>query len=98
MTPQDRISDQMKLLRQRFRVRCAERGAALSQACDEGDLEALRGLAHDITGSAGLFGFPALSQEAQRLSEACRLGSDEATFRLARELSASLLAVAAEGD
>ena len=98
MTPQDRISEQMLVLRERFRLRCAERAAALSRACDETDLDAVRGLAHDITGSAGMFGFPALSEQAQRLSDACRLGRDEETFRAARMLSASLLALAAEGE
>lgn len=98
VTPDDQIKQQMEMLRQRFRVRCAERGAALSRACDEAHLEAVRGLAHDITGSAGLFGFPDLSHEAQRLSEACRTGGDETTIRLARTLSASLLALSAETE
>ena len=94
----DDISKMMTVLRQRFTVRCAERAAALSRACDASDLETVRSLAHDITGSAGMFGFPALSDEAQRLSGACRLGRDEETLRAARMLSASLLALAAEGE
>jgi HPt (histidine-containing phosphotransfer) domain-containing protein len=93
----DRIAEQMNELRQRFRVRCSERGAALADACEKADMEAIRSLAHDITGSAGLFGFPDLSQEARRLSDACRLCSDDEAVEAGRALSASLLA-AARGD
>ena len=98
MAVEDRIAEQMRVLGQRFRVRCSERSVALSQACDERDLASVRSLAHDITGGAGLFGFPALSQEAQQLSEACRNGCEEETFRMARALSASMLALAAKED
>lgn len=98
MTVEDRIAEQMRALGQRFRLRCSERGSALSRACDERDLASVRSLAHDVTGSAGLFGFPALSQEAQRLSEACRDGCENETLEMARALSASLLALAAKED
>jgi HPt (histidine-containing phosphotransfer) domain-containing protein len=98
MEARDRIADQMEVLKQRFRVRCAERSRALDQACRHQDLPMIRSLAHDITGSAGLFGFPALSEEAQRLSDACRELSQDEAFAAARALCASLSAVAAEGD
>jgi HPt (histidine-containing phosphotransfer) domain-containing protein len=87
----------MEILRTRFRARCGDRSASLLSACELRDLTAIQGLAHDITGSAGLFGFPSLSEEARNLSDSCRLGSAaEGTLSAARALSASLLRVAEE--
>jgi HPt (histidine-containing phosphotransfer) domain-containing protein len=94
----ERIAEQMALLRARFRERCLDRSRSLSRACDEADLLTIASLAHDITGSAGLFGFPALSSEAKALSNCCRSEDEQEAIAAGRALSASLLRVAAEGD
>jgi HPt (histidine-containing phosphotransfer) domain-containing protein len=98
MEAQDRIAEQMNVLRKRFRSRCAERSEALLRACEKKDLPLLGSLAHDITGSAGLFGFPALSEKAQHVSELCREPNDEEAFAAGQALAVSLKAVASEGD
>jgi HPt (histidine-containing phosphotransfer) domain-containing protein len=98
MTEPDLIAEQMMALRKRFRERCEERGRDLLAACARRDRERVRGLAHDITGSAGLFGYPRLSEEAGSLSDKCRSGADEDAFEAARALGASLFAVAAGDD
>jgi HPt (histidine-containing phosphotransfer) domain-containing protein len=98
MTEPHQIAEQMRALRRRFRERCQERGRDLLIACEERDRGEVENLAHDITGSAGLFGYPALSEAAGELSAKCKAGADDAAFETARVLCASLLAVAAEKD
>ena len=98
MTQPHQIAEQMRALRRRFRERCKERGRDLLVACEERDRGKLENLAHDITGSAGLFGYPTLSEAAGELSAKCRAGADDAAFKAARDLCASLLTVAAEKD
>lgn len=95
MPSSDDIAEKMEILRTRFRARCGERSASLLYACERGDAEVIQKLAHDITGSAGLFGFPSLSEQARQLSDGCRDGiADERTLSAAAALSASLLRVA----
>jgi HPt (histidine-containing phosphotransfer) domain-containing protein len=97
MDSSDCIAERLAVLQARFRARCVDRSASLSAACKAGDLTAISSLAHDITGSAGLFGYPTLSEEASNISELCRGGvADEPTIAAARALSASLLRVAGE--
>jgi HPt (histidine-containing phosphotransfer) domain-containing protein len=91
------IAEKLAVLQARFRARCVARSESLCSACNVGDLAVIRSLAHDITGSAGLFGFPRLSEEARNLSDRCRDGVvDEPTIAAAMALSDSLLRVAEE--
>ncbi|MET0181158.1 MAG: Hpt domain-containing protein [Novosphingobium sp.] len=66
------FDDRMAALRERFGARCAERGEQLAAALADGDREAVVRIAHDLAGSAGMFGCPELSRAAQRLEEAAR--------------------------
>src|SRR5205814_8578836 len=67
-----------------FVVGLPARAAALERAHGQGDVDALRRLAHQLKGSAGGYGFTPITIEAGRLEQALR---DE---RLAGEVGASL--------
>jgi PAS domain-containing protein len=62
------------------------------------DVEAIQRLAHNIAGSAGLFGYASLSQEAASLSACCRTGSADDVLGAARAMSGSLEALGAGGQ
>jgi HPt (histidine-containing phosphotransfer) domain-containing protein len=87
------FDDRMAGLRQRFRDRCGDRAEKLRSAMASGDAAALAAVAHDLAGSAGLFGFEELSREAQTCELAARkpgASDDELRLRgaaLLRELT-----------
>jgi HPt (histidine-containing phosphotransfer) domain-containing protein len=66
------FDDRMAALRERFGARCGERAAQLAAALADGDRDAVVRIAHDLAGTAGIFGYPELSCAAQRLEEAAR--------------------------
>jgi HPt (histidine-containing phosphotransfer) domain-containing protein len=57
----------MAALRERFVERARADAAALRTAAQDGDMAALRQLAHGLAGNAGLFGHAELGQAARTL-------------------------------
>ena len=98
MEAPDRLTEQMEILRTRFRLRCNEQAEALLKACASPNVAAIQQLAHNIAGSAGLFGFPILSEEASGLSECCRSGRTHEILSAARAMSQSLADLAPDRE
>ena len=75
---------QKNLLRDRFADRCSDRRDQLEAALSGGDRAAVIRIAHDLAGTAGIFGYPGLSHSAQALEEAARgaaVSFDELRFQ-----------------
>lgn len=88
------FDDRMAQLRARFVARAAEQRAQLVAALLAGDHDEMRRLAHGLSGSAGVFGFPEISADAQALEEAVDEGvEEEALKRLAGTLLERLKAL-----
>jgi CheY-like chemotaxis protein len=68
----------------RYLEACRARIAELKQAADSGDFAVLARHAHDLRGSGGAFGFPAITQHASRMEQAARAQDSPA---LAREIA-----------
>ena len=66
-TPDDPLAAAMAQVRQRFIAQAASEQTSLARAAAAGDLEALRQQAHRLKGSAGTFGFAAVSDAAAAL-------------------------------
>lgn len=80
--------DRMARLRERFIARSRGDREALVAAFERQDREALRRLAHSLSGAGGIFGFPEVSRRAAELEQAI----DRALpFDTLRELLAALL-------
>lgn len=62
----------------------------LRSAANEGDLEGLRRLAHQLKGAAGSYGFMSVSQEAQALEATVRDAIDATEVKPALESLAAL--------
>lgn len=89
------FDERMAVLRARFVARAAEQRAQLAAALLAEDRDETRRLAHGLSGSAGVFGFPEISADAQALEEAVDEGADsEALKRLAALLLDRLKVVA----
>ena len=59
------MNQALEALRLRFLARCAEDRAAIAEAAAAGDAERLKHLSHKLTGAAGTFGYPELSEAAR---------------------------------
>jgi HPt (histidine-containing phosphotransfer) domain-containing protein len=69
------LDARMAALRERFRARAADDRASILAARDAGDLAEVGRLAHGLSGSGGVFGFPQLSADAQALENAIDAGA-----------------------
>lgn len=96
----DPFADRLAALRARFVARCAEDReilAGFAAPFPPAAREAMRGIAHRLAGAAGTFGFPAASEAALRLEEACEAECDDAALVGALgEMDSALAAVRAE--
>jgi len=82
------FDERMAKLRERFVERAGMERTELIEARHRRDRETLRRLAHGLSGSAGVFGFPEISVEAARLETAVDEGaSEEDVDRLAVALT-----------
>ena len=75
------FEEKMAQLRQRFLVRAEDERGQLIAAATAGDRSEMRRLAHGLSGSAGVFGFPEIGLDAQALEEAVDAGADEGEIR-----------------
>lgn len=75
----------MDELRARFAGRSQADREALQTAWAAGDRDALQRLSHGLAGSAGLFGYPDLSNAARGLEEALDHDASEEDIRTAFE-------------
>lgn len=82
------FDEKMAGLRARFVVRAGEDRARLEAALAALDRVELKRLAHGLSGSAGIFGFPQITEEAQALEAAL---DSEAVDEELRRLSGLLL-------
>jgi HPt (histidine-containing phosphotransfer) domain-containing protein len=64
------FEERMEQLRVRFRARAGEDRARLVLALTQDDLLEARRISHGVAGSAGVFGYPELSQAASAVEEA----------------------------
>jgi HPt (histidine-containing phosphotransfer) domain-containing protein len=69
------LDARMAALRERFRVRAADDRASILAAHDAGDFAQVGRLAHGLSGSGGVFGFPELSADAQAVENAIDAGA-----------------------
>ncbi|HEY0627096.1 MAG TPA: Hpt domain-containing protein [Allosphingosinicella sp.] len=93
------FDERMAQLRARFVVRAAEQREQLTAALMAGDRDEVRRLAHGLSGSAGVFGFPEISVDAQAVEEAVDEGaSDEELKPLASKLLDRLAAASQDAD
>ena len=89
------MDERFELLRQRYRERAANQLRALEAALASADREATATVAHKLSGSGAIFGFPQVSRLAEPLELAAEKGGDEAELRrLARPLLAELARIA----
>lgn len=89
------FDERMAQLRARFVTRCDDLRGQLVIAAQAMDRNGLRSLAHGLSGTAGVFGFPKISFEAQAVEEGVDQGLEEAELRrLCSILSDSLSRVA----
>ncbi len=75
--PDQQLQDQVKALKDEYEAKLPERLDELDAAFaampgDDQALETLYALAHKLNGSAGTFGFTALSEAAERLEAICQ--------------------------
>jgi PAS domain S-box-containing protein len=88
---------QMDTLRKSYRRSLPEKVRAMAEALQASDVQGFASLAHKLRGSAGMYGFPQLSEAASRLEEACRAGQTSAQLTLIfDELSALCMKSAGE--
>lgn len=84
-------------LKTTYRQSLPEKVRAFAEVLRVGDMSGLASLAHRLRGSAGMYGFPQLSETASRLEEACRAGQTPAQVTgIFEELSAQCAKFAAE--
>lgn len=77
------FDEKMEQLRTRFRARAGEDRAKLIIALQQGDRETVRHLAHGLSGSGGIFGFPEISQAAEALEDKVDSGAEPPELRVA---------------
>ncbi|HEV2078566.1 MAG TPA: Hpt domain-containing protein [Allosphingosinicella sp.] len=75
------FEDKMAQLRERFLARAESDRAKLVAAATLDDRAELRRLAHGLSGSAAVFGFPDIGLDAQALEEAVDSDADEGELR-----------------
>jgi len=75
------FDERMAQLRKRFVARAQEERAQLIAAATVGDRAEMRRVAHGLSGSAGVFGFPEIGLDAQALEEAVDSEADEGELR-----------------
>jgi HPt (histidine-containing phosphotransfer) domain-containing protein len=68
------FDERMALLRERFAARCGERHGQLAAVLHGRDAAAVVRIAHELAGTAGIFGYAQLSRMAQDLEEIARAG------------------------
>jgi HPt (histidine-containing phosphotransfer) domain-containing protein len=68
----------MGALRERFRARAGADRVLISTALAAGDRHELRRLAHGLSGSGGVFGFPEVSAVAEAVETAVEDAADQA--------------------
>lgn len=85
------FDDRMARLRERFLARAGEDRLALLEASAAGDAAAVRRVVHGLAGAGGTFGFPEVSEAAQRVEDALDEGaSAEGVQPLCLELAEQL--------
>ena len=77
------FDEKMEQLRERFRSRAGEDRARLIIALEQGDRGTVRHLAHGLSGSGGVFGFPEISQAAEELEDKADEGAEAPELRVA---------------
>ncbi len=75
------FEEKMARLRERFLARAEDDRAKLVASATIDDRAELRRLAHGLSGSAAVFGFPDIGLDAQALEEAVDAGADERELR-----------------
>lgn len=70
----------MEALRTRFAVRAIAEADAVRRHLDAGERDALRDICHGLAGTAGTFGYPAISNAASAVEEAIEAGSGSDTL------------------
>ena len=63
------FDERLREVRESFIARCGERADKLEDALSEGRRGEIAGIAHDIAGTGGIFGFNDLSVEARALDQ-----------------------------
>ena len=87
----------MAALRARFAIRATAEADAIRRYLDAGELAALRDICHGLAGTAGTFGYPAISDAASAVEEAVEArAGDDALERLAAALLQELDALPQE--
>lgn len=75
------LEDRLRELRALFVEGSQADLQALERACQEGDREELRRLAHVLAGNGGLFGFPNIRRAAEKLTDALDEEVDDERLR-----------------
>lgn len=71
------MTDPLEALRDRFRLRAVRDGERIKQLWAENAAsDELRGLIHDLSGAAGIFGYPSVSDAARVIDD--RHAADQA--------------------
>lgn len=95
-----RLASALAKAQARFRGRAASDAAALRGAVADGRSDDLKGVAHRLAGTAGLFGFPAIGTLATSLEIAARnpATTHPAVTQAANELAEALERLAMETE
>jgi HPt (histidine-containing phosphotransfer) domain-containing protein len=80
----------MKQIVHEFVRNLPERSSAILRACQGSDVEAVRRLAHQLSGSAGGYGFPGITDAARAVEHAIRDGLGPEVLQERVDLLASL--------
>ena len=92
------LEARMAALRERFRARAGEDAERIASALAAGDLQAVHGLAHGLSGSGGTFGFPEVSADAEAVENSIDAGCGTGEVRaLCDRLLARLAETAQRG-
>jgi signal transduction histidine kinase/CheY-like chemotaxis protein/HPt (histidine-containing phosphotransfer) domain-containing protein len=82
--------EEMKDLVQRYTRELPQRSLAMIQAAEASHLDVLKRLAHQLSGSAGGYGFPSITEAARAVEQGVVNGVDELTLRSRVEALAAL--------
>lgn len=63
------FDDRLRELRERFVARACEDRTALAEALAGGDADGVRRIVHGLAGAGGTFGYPEISEAAQRIED-----------------------------
>lgn len=92
------FDERMGQLRARFLVRAEDERAQLVAACAAMNRNEIKRLSHGLSGSAGVFGFPAVSLDAQAVEEGVDENAGDAELRALCSTLIDSLARAAQED